>query len=95
MTAHGGPAKGHNPCAARNGLSNEISGGGSAGHQTVYELLAGIAEERIRGCDGNIRPRTVRPAHIRPGITRQFYRFQHRDPIVRCIHCTVAPNIAP
>ena len=89
------PEKRHNPCAVGIGLSNEISGGGAAGHQSVYELLAGVAEERIRGDDGKIQTRTVRFAHIRPGIARQFYRIQHHDPIVRCIHCTVAPNIAP
>ena len=94
-TAARRPDAGQNPCAAGNGLSDEIPGGGTAGHETVYELLAGVAEERIRGCNGHIRTRTVRHTHNRSGIAHQFYRIQHHDPIVRCIHCTVAPNIAP
>ena len=86
---HGGPENGHNPCAVENGLSDEISGGGAAGHQTVHEFLTGVAEKRIRRDDGKFQV-----CAARSGIAGRFFPFPHHDPMVRRIYCAVGPNIA-
>ena len=75
-TAARRPDAGQNPCAAGNGLSDEIPGGGTAGHETVHELLAGVAEKRIRGPGGKFGT-----CAARAGISSRFYRFPHPDPM--------------